>query len=166
MSDAPRHPGTQTMAAFVEGKLPAEEIAVVAGHLRDCADCRIVVAETARFEAEEAERVASHSPVVVRPWRWSSWAAAAAAVAALVVSAPPLLRWAENRRAPVAPLIAAAPREHRTMEARLSGFPWARLQAPVRGTTGAKHPADLKLDGAAGEVLERTRGKQDAESQR
>jgi tetratricopeptide (TPR) repeat protein len=156
---APHHPDAQTMAAFVEGKLPPEEIAVVAGHLRACADCRTIVAETARFEREE-ERIAPSRPVR----SWTPWLAVAALLAAVAIVAPLLVfRWVESRREPIAHLIAVAPREHRVVEARLARFPWARLEAPARGTA-KPDPADLKLAGAAGDVLEKTARRTDRES--
>jgi CHAT domain-containing protein len=143
MSDVPRHPEAQVMAAFVDGTLAPNEIAAVAGHLRDCADCRTVVSETARFEREEES--------TARPRRNAWWLAAAAAAIVAIVIAVPLLR----PRTPIGKLIAASPREHRTVEARLSGFAWARLAPPSRGVA-RPDPADLKLAGAAGEVLEKT----------
>jgi CHAT domain-containing protein len=153
MSDATRHPGAQTMAEFVEGRLPRAETAAVAEHLRECSDCRIVVAETARFEEEEKRFVRKPA------YRWLA-AAAAIGVAALTI---PLLRDSSSAPSPVASLIEAAPREHRLVAARLSGFPWARLQAPSRGNI-VPDPDDLKLSGAAGDVLKQTRDRDDAAS--
>src|SRR5436305_12609354 len=109
----PRHPEARVMAAFVDGTLAPNEVAAVAGHLRGCRDCRTVVAETARFEREEESSS--------RPRRPAWWLAAAAIFAAVVIGVP-LMR----PRTPIAKLIAASPREHRLVEARLSGFPWAR----------------------------------------
>ncbi|MCU1348043.1 MAG: Tetratricopeptide repeat protein [Acidobacteria bacterium] len=88
-------------------------------------------------------------------WRWLAVAAAIALVALLI----PLLR----PHSGVDTLIAAAPRDHRVVEARLSGFPWARLQGLPRGTP-LPDPADLKLSGAAGKVLESTLSRQTAEA--
>jgi len=153
MNDAtPQHPGAETMAAFLEGRLQRDELASVAAHLRDCRDCRLVIGETARFEREEETRA---------PQRNAWWLAAAAAVL-LLVAVPIALRIAESHRAPIARLVSLAPHDHRTVEPRLSGFPWARL-ALARGTQKAD-PADLKLAGAAGDVLEKTEGQRDAES--
>jgi CHAT domain-containing protein len=144
-----RHPEARALAAFVEGALAPAELAAVAEHLRGCPDCRTVVTETARFEREE-----QRSAAPARSVRWWWLAAAAAVVAALITI--PLLRWNESRQAaPIARLVEAAPRGHRTVDARLSGFRWARLQAPPRGDM-RPDPADLKLSGAAGDVLEKS----------
>ncbi len=155
MSDnVPRHPEVRTMVAFIEGRLAPGELAAVSAHLRGCRDCRTVVTETARFRQEERAGSAR------RP-RLAWWLAAAAAIAAIVIAVPLLRR----ETTPIARLIAAAPREHRLVEARLSGFPWARLQAPSRGAAPAD-PADLRLGGAAGEVLDETARERSRESLR
>src|ERR1041385_783056 len=121
MSDnAPLHPEAGTMAAFIEGRLAPAELRSVSEHLRGCAECRTVVSETARFERMEKRR-----PRLSRNW-W--WLAAAAAIVLVGIAIP----FVRSRRTPIDPLVAAAPREHRLVEARLSGFPWARLQAPAR----------------------------------
>lgn len=154
MSDAtPRHPTDQTMAAFVDGRLAPGEIAAVASHLRDCAECRHVASETARFSREEEEEEAPRTKPL-----W--WLAAAAAVIAGIVA---LLVFRRGADTPIAQLAAASPRDHRYLEARLSGFPWAPLTAHTRG--GAHpNPADLKLAGAAGTVLETSEAHRDRES--
>jgi CHAT domain-containing protein len=151
----PRHPEAQTMAAFIEGVLAPDEIAAVSEHLRGCGDCRTVVAETARFEREEARRVPAH----VNRW----WLLAVAAVlAAIAITVP--LRWMATRNAsPINQLIAAAPQQHRFGEARLSGWPWAQLQAPPRGEA-LLDAADSKLHGAAFDVLAETADQQQPES--
>lgn len=84
----------------------------------------------------------------------------AAVVAAIAVAVPLSVRYGQRDARLLTRLIAAAPRDHRFVEARLSGFPWARVQPPSRGGAPAD-PAALRLDGVAGDVLERT---QDAAS--
>jgi CHAT domain-containing protein/tetratricopeptide (TPR) repeat protein len=119
----------------------------VATHLKGCSACRTVVAETAKFDEEERQ-------LARRPrYRWIA-AAAAIGVAALTI---PLLRDDRASSSPVASLIEAAPRAHRNVESRVAGFPWARLQAPVRGEA-VPDPEDLELAGAAGSVLQETTG--------
>lgn len=149
--DVPRHPGAQTMAAFIDGKLPRNEIAAVSEHLSGCEECRTVVIGTARFERqEEPQPVLKPVPVPVRRW----WAAAAAVLAAAAATVIPM------RLDPIARLIRSAPSDHRLLEPRLARFPWARLQPPSRGGS-APDPADLALTGAAGEVLKKTLDKTD-----
>lgn len=154
MSDqASRHPTAETMTAFVEGTLPRPELAIVTQHLAACEDCRVVVSETAQFERDEDRRTKTR-----RVW----WLVAAAAAGVVIVSIP-VSQWIGRDQLPVAILLDAAPRGHRTVEPRLSGFPWARLQAPQRGNV-APDPANLKLGGAAGTVLEKTAGQTAPES--
>jgi tetratricopeptide (TPR) repeat protein len=144
--DDPRHPGAQTMAAFIDGKLPRNEIAAVVDHLSGCQECRVVVTGTAQFEREEESRPL---PVRVPVRRWWAAAAAAAVLAAAAATVIPM------RLDPVKRLIRSAPADHRLLEPRLAGFPWARLQAPSRGGS-VPDPDDLELTGAAGEVLKKT----------
>jgi CHAT domain-containing protein len=160
MSDnAPHHPEARTMVAFIEGRLGADELASVTAHLRGCRDCRTVVTETAYFDEDERQRApASPAPRRIR----AAWWLAAAALFATIFIAVPLYRL-RRPATPIAQLIAVAPRQHRSVEARLSGFPWARLQAPSRGDA-IPDPADLRLAGAAGNVLEQTSGRQEPQS--
>src|SRR4051812_28766590 len=90
-ASVPRHPEAHTMAAFVDGTLAREEVAAVAAHLRDCHECRTVVAETARFEREQPQNISRVHPA-------TRWLAAAALIAAVAITVP-LLRWNESRRA-------------------------------------------------------------------
>lgn len=148
------HVGSEAMAAFVEGALAPGEIAGVKRHLVGCPDCRKAVAESARFYDEEArvEQAPSAS------WRRLAMAAVLAGIALLSV---PVLR--RLQPAPIAMLIEAAPRDHRTVEPRVAGFHWAALRSQ-RGKPLAD-PADMKLAGAAGVVLKETKGQSSAAAQ-
>jgi CHAT domain-containing protein len=149
----PRHPAEEILAAYIEGSLARPETAEVLSHLRNCSECRTSVAQTAEFYDLERSRGA-------RVWRWP--VAAAAALVIAIAGAILLLPRAD--RTPAETLIAVAPREHRSIEARLAGFPWARMKVPPRG--GAPlDPADLKLAGAVGDVLEQTAGDSSSASQ-
>ncbi len=150
-----RHPGAETMAAFLEGKLAPSDVAEVAAHLSGCSECRTVTGEAAQFEQEEQQLAAK--PRVLAGWR--GWAAAAA-IAAITASIP-LLRPATA----IATLIDASPREYRTVNGRLSGFPWARLQGEARGPS-SESPADHELRSAAYKVLSRTTNDDAVEARR
>jgi CHAT domain-containing protein len=140
------------MAALLEGKLAPGELAETTGHLRACADCRTIAGEMARFEREPAAHAASSS--------WRMRIAAGLAALALLV---PAARWAQFRFSPMGTLIAAAPREHRPTEARVSRYPWAPPPAAKRGLA-PRTPEELELYGAAGRVLARTSDKDTAEA--
>jgi CHAT domain-containing protein len=100
-------------------------------------------------------------PISIRNW----WLVAAALAAAVAVALPLFVFMSRRHSSRVAPLIAAAPRDHRRVEARLSGFPWARLEAPMRGEA-ARQPSDLQLSGAAGDVLGASADLRDPDAQR
>lgn len=99
-------PSAETLAAYLDGKLPAAERAAVEKHLADCEDCFEQVAAAAAFQAEEAERgVLTQLPRVRRqPARWVAVAAALVTVAVgvwltrgrpdLVNRSPDALAWA------------------------------------------------------------------------
>jgi CHAT domain-containing protein len=157
---ATRHPEAEVMSAFVEGKLAPGEVARIAEHLRGCGDCRTVVGETARFERERTAEAAPSEGRTSRVRSW--WLAAAAAIGGAIALTVPLLQ-RTPALSPIQILIEAAPSEHRTVDGRLSGFPWAPPKVGQRGAPVAD-PADLKLAGAAGTVLEQTARKEDAES--
>ncbi|HEV7240103.1 MAG TPA: CHAT domain-containing protein [Thermoanaerobaculia bacterium] len=129
------------MAAFLEGKLAPGEVTTVANHLRECADCRTVTGETARFTAEEDARTQRPRAVL----GWKGWAAAAAAAA--IVATIPLLR----RPAPLTSLIDASPREYRWVEGRLSGFRWAPFRGGARNASATQ--TEHELVSVAHEVL-------------
>jgi CHAT domain-containing protein len=145
MNDADRHPGAQVMGAFVDGTLAPAEVAQVSRHLVGCEDCRSIVAGAAQFRREEQELAAA-------PRKRTVWIAAAAVTAVAIGGS---LLWQRREPSLIERMAEAAPRHHRLVPARLSGFPWAELQAPSRGGTPAD-PGDLKLDGVAGAVLEET----------
>ncbi|HYI11804.1 MAG TPA: CHAT domain-containing protein [Thermoanaerobaculia bacterium] len=148
MNGLPRHPSDGTLAAFLDGRLAPDEIAYVADHLRGCADCRTVVSETARFEREEERVPTTHA---ANPWKLRI----AAMLAAIAISVPMLLRYVQSDARLIPRMVAAAPKDHRILEPRLSGFSWARFRAPTRGKP-LVDAAEMRLNGAAGDVLQRT----------
>ena len=152
MSDPTTHcPTNDTLAAFVDGHLDPKTRTAVLEHIETCSDCMAAVLSANR-QRDEARVPAS------RPW----WLAAAAAVLIAAIAVPLLL----HRRDPVAQLVALAPRSARVVEPRLAGgFPWAEYSGAERATKSSEDATQMKLGGAAGELLERADREHDAESQ-
>lgn len=145
-------PDPETLAAFAEGKLSGAELEMTAEHLRNCRDCRRTVAEAVRLEP-----LSSGLEAPRRSWRLPVWFAAAAALAGVgYVSFWAVRSYRAN--APMRALIEASPMDGRYVEARVSGgFPWAPLRPVTRGTEPPP-PSQMKLVGAAGQVIEQTEG--------
>lgn len=155
MNEGMSHPDEETMAAFLDGKLDPGGIADVTGHLAECGDCRTIIGEAARFESEQA--AAAHP--ATRAWRLRAMAAVIAAAAVLL----PVARYLQQSRQPLRVLIAAAPRDHRATDARLSDFEWAPRPVAQRGAP-AQTPSQLRFGGVAGKVLEENDHKDTAEA--
>src|SRR5690349_17072680 len=58
------HPSEETLAAFLDGRLPASERAEVEAHVADCAECLEILSESAAFLEEEEDEEAAQ-PVTV-----------------------------------------------------------------------------------------------------
>jgi CHAT domain-containing protein len=158
MMDAPNNcPSPETLAAFAEGRLNGSERAAVVAHLDECETCTGDVALGMRAVEEEGTNV-------VRPRRWMPWLAAVAAAVVIVLSIPAVL---QLRRSPIDRLVDAAPRTARGVEPRLTGgFGWAPYHGSERSTVNrSSDPAQMKLAGAAGEVVERAQNDPGAEAQ-
>jgi CHAT domain-containing protein len=145
----------EVLAAFYAGNLSGAELKMVADHLRECEDCRTIVGDiayVARSTTAEAV-VAKRWPTL--PW----WLGAAAAALAGVVYLAVWSRGARQGRGAIGILVAATPRDGRDVEPRLSGgFPWAPLRPAQRAVGGPLDAGQMKLVGAAGDVLEKTAG--------
>ncbi|HET8774689.1 MAG TPA: CHAT domain-containing protein [Thermoanaerobaculia bacterium] len=136
-------PDAETLALFVEGKLKRHEIAAVTAHLETCAIC------TRAVRGANAE--------LAPPRTRAPWLLAAAAVLAALVAVPALLYF---RKVGVDPslrtVIELSPRSARVLEPRLSGgFPYAPWRGPNRSGAAPTDSRQLKLFGAAGELIER-----------
>jgi len=145
-------PDSEVVGAFVEGRLGASERRKMTEHLDRCEACREEVVALSNFAAAPV-------PERATPSRW--WLAAAASLVTIVgaVTVQQAVVIARRNRLPVESLVAASSRlEYRTVEARLSGNfgRWAELHGAVRSSAETSNdPKKLKLQGAAGEVLER-----------
>jgi CHAT domain-containing protein len=157
--DSSHCPHPEVLAAFVAGNLSGEELEMTVEHMRECEDCRRVIAVAARFDRGNHELVAFVLPPRRRPW----WVFAAAVAALGFLS---IWMLSSYFRAPIRTLIAAAPRDARYLEPRVSGgFPWAPLRSAQRGEDHTPDPAHMKLIGVAGGVLEQNGGKRSIDAQ-
>lgn len=71
----------ETIAAWVDGGLPANSRAVAEAHISNCARCRAIVATMARMEP-----VVAGAPTGAPRRRWLGWLLPAAAAAAVVIA--------------------------------------------------------------------------------
>lgn len=149
----PHHPSDAVLGAFVDGHVEADTRGTVLAHLETCNDCMAAVLAA---NAQRGEAAAGRGRAPSR-----TWLAAAAILIALV--AVPLLLW---RRDPMRRLVALAPHSARVVEPRLTGgFDWAEYAGAPRAAAGADGAEQMKLAGAAGELVERADRRSDAESQ-
>lgn len=159
-------PDPEVLAAFVAGSLTEDELQMTVEHLRSCERCQIIVAEVARTDREERE-VRPPVPFPARTVRRSSratpWWLAAAAAALIGVVYVAVEHRPSRTASGIQTLVAATPSDGRYIEPRLAGgFPWAPLRNVPRGGPEMV-PGQMKLVGAAGEVLEKTANDPSAE---
>ncbi|HJQ41100.1 MAG TPA: CHAT domain-containing protein [Thermoanaerobaculia bacterium] len=158
--DSSRCPLPEVLAAFVAGTLSGEELKMTSDHLLDCEDCRLIIGEAASVARDEPAIV----PLRSRQRRLVWWAgAAAAAVAAAIILTG---RSSSPDPAVTQILVNATPRDGRYVEPRLTGgFPWAPLRPALRSGEQELNAGQMKLVGAAGTVLEQTKGDSSATAQ-
>ena len=149
MSETGRtHPDPETLAAFAEGRLDEQTRMSILAHLDRCDSCtdEVAVAMTVPPDAEARTRT-------VAPWLL-------AAAAVIVVALLPATRAAIAPlfgRSPIDRLVALAPASGRLVEPRLTGgFSWTAYRGPLRAEEGPVDAAALRLNGAAGELVERS----------
>jgi CHAT domain-containing protein len=158
--DARRCPDPEVLAAFVAGNLAGPELKMTADHLRHCEDCREIVRMIAHVDREQGDVQSTPRPRRLWPW-WLAAAAAALAGTAYLS----LWRLRDTTPGTIQILVAAAPRDARALEPRISGgFPWAPLRVVRRAGTEVLDPGQMKLIGAAGEVLEQTANDRSADA--
>lgn len=145
-------PDPQALAAFIDGIVFDAEHADLCEHVRLCDTCLEVVGLAIETRPDDAAIVRPNARLGARR-RWLPAVAAAAMIAFVVFVS--VGRDRSFRRDPITLLIDAAPRDRRTMEPRVSGFPWAPYADAMRGAE-SRSPGELRLVGEAGAVLERT----------
>ena len=161
MNTRTRCPEPQTLQAFVEGRLAANEREAVLAHLDECEACMSAIDIANELHREEAATTMRAS----KPRVW--WLAAAAAVL-LLLAVPALWRVSRTRFGgpSIAKLVAEAPRTARVVEPRLSGgFAWAAYLGPNRAGEASVSEERLKLGGIAAEALADARRDPSAEAQ-
>ncbi|HEX7150308.1 MAG TPA: CHAT domain-containing protein [Thermoanaerobaculia bacterium] len=148
-------PDAEAIAAFAEGRLTEAARAEIVSHLDECEEC-----VTELTLAMAAVRRDPGTAVASRRWRWLAVAAVVAVVAGLSwwLAMP-------RDRGDLETLIAVAPRSARSVEARLSGFPWATYRGAARQDAPAVDAERMKLVGVAGELVTRAKNEPNAEAQ-
>ncbi len=156
MRSPSQHLDPETLAAFAEGKLDAATRNAVIAHLDQCEECLNDVALVMPSAGAESEK---------RRFLRPAWIIAIAAVVVLAIALP-ALRQAIHPKSPTDTLVALVPRSARLVEPRLTGgFPWAGYHGPMRATGTTADAQQLKLGGAAGELIENADHDQSAEAQ-
>lgn len=157
-------PTAETQAAFIDGTGSDEERQSVQRHLETCPTCMRVLRETARFEREELESRGAAGAANLVPMRRAPawWMAVAAGLVIAIVGGYAI--WQIRPRDPLRNLYAAAARvDYRPVEGRLHGMEFRPVAPTERsGSIDDETPATLRLRGAAGELLEKSAGSEDA----
>lgn len=151
-----RHPSLETLAALAEGRLVESERARTAEHLADCEECYTLFAETARFLEDSHEDAAEPTPEERMKTRWMTIAAAAA----ILLVTFGFFAMKRLDRDPGRTLVQSANAlPNRMTEGRLAeNFAYRPPPARMRGGSDRNHdPVWLRLQGAAGQVLEQNR---------
>jgi len=166
-----RCPDAETLAAWVEGRLPESETAALIEHASECPEC-IAMIDLANETCHEEESP-NAGRVAGPPLRWTSrlqtrpafrWLAVAAVVV-LAFGALVVIRL--RNEDPLQALVAVAPRAARGTEARLSGgFAWAPYRGAMRANEAGPDTEQMKLVGAAAEALEEAARDASPEAQR
>lgn len=147
MNDAmTNHSDTESLAAFVDGRLGREERDAVLTHLQTCEECNGFVREAAAFEQEEE----------MAQKRRRTWWANAAAVAVVTLAVAPFVPGFLHRREleqDTQKLFAALVKTGRTTEARFSGQDaYATVRRIYRGAGDGKSNEEMLVDGAAADL--------------
>lgn len=143
-------PSTETLAAFIDGRLDAETRRKVIEHMAGCEECWTIYMAASERPAETSEE-AKVVKMPLRFWSAAGVAAAAAIVAGLVLT--PMLH-----RDPLGDLRAAAP-AHRTFKGRLTGFSYHPTIPAMRGNGEQKdalNPEFAKVWEPMANLLDRT----------
>jgi tetratricopeptide (TPR) repeat protein len=151
-------PDSETLAAYLDGRLAQDEREHVTQHVADCDDCYFVVTEAAQMPAMPVEQIPaagleieSVSAAIVKAkwWQsksalWSSAVGLAAAASLVLAIGTGTVLW-RGESSHLRALVAAVGTD-RTFEPRLSGgFEYGPVRGPVRGADGAPTSPDVRI---------------------
>jgi tetratricopeptide (TPR) repeat protein len=171
------HPELEMLSAYVDGTLGDQERASVEAHVASCDECQELVSEVLHVMTDDARAAgavpeeAPATPVPAEParvlpftrrrWVWAAAGLGAAAVLVLSIN----VGWLElnQGRDDAFDRLIAATGDSRSIEARLAGFPYGRLE-PV--TRSGRSGENLALLAAAGELQQRAENDPSAENLR
>lgn len=162
-------PTDETVAAFVDGRLPPEARAEVMAHIADCPDCYALVSAGWDYQAmeqkEEEKEKEELAPVVEgRFGSWWMWTAAAIAATVVIVLQLPVTRewltrdWIGSERERSDLIAAQNSAKVRPVEGRLSGFSYQPLKKITRGSDDTLDDdlSKITLEAAAAKLKART----------
>lgn len=121
---------TETLAAFLEGRLGSRQREAVEAHLAECEDCYEVWMEATEARVSVESTTAATGAGARRGWLGGLGLVAAGAIA--VVWAWPLLRQADTLHE-ASSVVLSALGERRVTDGRLSQVSWAPRVGPLRG---------------------------------
>jgi tetratricopeptide (TPR) repeat protein len=146
-------PSDETLSAFIDGRLQPNARREVLSHVTHCARCR--------FAVEMTEDMSEPAAVVTPIRNETLHRLAVAAAMAIVIGGAIVLLIVHRRSGPdeLHRLAAAMPTTMRTVEPRLTGgFSWAPPPEMRRSRGPAPTAEELIAAGAAGTILQETRG--------
>jgi tetratricopeptide (TPR) repeat protein len=162
-------PDLETIAEFLDGRLPEESREVIADHISRCETCYFVFSEAAQMRPQARAKQERPQPKPLKfSWftrsvAWSTGGLAAAAAASIMLMvATGVTPWRTTQSPELRALVAAVGSD-RTIEARLTGgFAYGPLRGPVRSgeASSAKISPDVQI--AAAEIEKAELGKSTA----
>jgi hypothetical protein len=158
---------SETLAAFVEGKLDDAARQRLVAHLATCVDCDELVAEVIHTTAaldesreRSGEKVVRFDPPAPRPAPWSS-RKGLAAVGGLVAIAASVMLIVLNRGTQLDNLVTIVGNERLILARPTGGFHYGSLKTPLRGPGDDENYTLLAEAAALRERAERTNAADD-----